>query len=297
MKVSLFLSSIVALSISGAWATPARTAGPSPPQKTHDVEIVHETANYTRFDLCDMAPNCETFDDPKYGKLIRFKKGMEPGTASYNRTLKEWGNRPTKVMARAPVGSVLAVIGENRILYGTVDPRDVMAGLWDACQWGACSTSIRWYNTQSVRDLRQNGYYGTKPDWYSMILHPFNSRYGDWDQRNKMVSAIITMATQGLLRWNSNYAYARYNPISGRYEFEDSGKISVTESGDYYSVTMFTRPAGPILGLIDVSVTSDYQTPTAADCGLLRGIKSALYSSLNPLFGIAVTISNYGSCK
>ncbi|KAF3920001.1 hypothetical protein ABW21_db0201065 [Orbilia brochopaga] len=298
MKISLFFSSVIGLSISGAWATPVRTThGPAAPQKTHDVEVVHETQNYTRFDICDMAPNCETFEDPKYGKLIRFKKGMEPGTAHYNKTLKEWGNKPTKVMARAAAGSVLAILGENRIDYGTVDPRDVMAGLWDSCQWGACSTSIRWYNSQSVRDISGSGYYGSRPEWFSMILNPFNSRYGDWDQRNKMVSAIISMVTQGLILIDINWAYSRYNPISGRYEVEDTGHIWEKYSGDYYSVTMFTQPSGPILGLIDVSVYSDYEKPQPADCGTLRSIKQALYGALNPLFGLAVTIENYGACS
>ncbi|EPS41377.1 hypothetical protein H072_4732 [Dactylellina haptotyla CBS 200.50] len=306
MKFFILFYSILALSVSSAWAKPARTSSATSTttttsstlsQKTHDVEIVQETHNYTRIDICEMAPNCEVYEDPKYGKLIRFVEGMGPGTAAYNKTVKDWSHKPTKVMARAASRSVLAILGENRINYGTVDPRDVMAGLWDSCQWGACSTSIKWYPTQSVRDHSDSGYYGSKPEWYSMILNPFNSRYGDWDQRNKMVSAIIDMVTQGLIMFKQDWVYSRWNPISGRYEIEDNGNLWVKVSGDYYSVTMFTEAGGPILGMMDVNVYSDYEKPSPAECGLIGSIKSALYGALNPLFGLAVTIQNYGACQ
>lgn len=80
---------------------------------------------------CDAAPNCETYDTP-HGKKIRFKTGMEPGSTDY--------------AARFPNSTVNAVIekrntqthvtyGSDTILYGTVNPCDVLHHcLFDYCK-------------------------------------------------------------------------------------------------------------------------------------------------------------------
>ncbi|KAK6530777.1 hypothetical protein TWF281_007612 [Arthrobotrys megalospora] len=279
----LFSSSLaVTLCATGVLSTPFPAPKARDPAPGNDTHILTGDA---RFEACELAENCEVYVDPQHGKKMRFKKGMEPGTAAYNATIAKAG----RLAARAEPYSVLN-IGENVIVYGTQNPYDVVWVMWDACQAGGCGDQKIYKNTQRVAPTVANGYWGTEVHWYSMIV---NSKgwYSTWDQRNRMIQSVLA-ACQVEQRWEKKYwQLYQYN---GQNSYPaGNGELWEGSQVDYFQVGLYVTKGGAMLATLEVSVKSDYSVPTRAGCGLVKLMLGQLGGAISPILGGAVEVFTY----
>jgi hypothetical protein len=128
---------------------------------------------------CNKASNCEVHTT-ELGDILRFKPGMEPGTAIYNSTvgreeeeLLKHSNSSLDATAlhRRATWTTDFNSGTWRMEFGALNPYDAFVKIWDACQETYCytgnykvRTSFLWGERWSDVDLdvRASGQY---PSW------------------------------------------------------------------------------------------------------------------------------------
>ncbi|KAF3927834.1 hypothetical protein ABW20_dc0102628 [Dactylellina cionopaga] len=287
MKWNNLLSLVVAFSASGVLSTPV-AAKPKTPTPTPDTLSNSTVPLVVGFDACEQAENCEVYEDPRYGTSTRFKKGTEPGTAAYNKTI---GRHKHLGIRAAPFSGVN--VGKNRVNYGTENPYDVVRVMWDACQEFGCGNSGIFKNTKRVAPLVANGYWGTEVHWYSMIVYN-EGHYSTWDQRNRMINTVLTMV-QIKQEWKQvNWQKWQYN---GQNAYSaGSGSLWEGTQSDYFQVDLYQYQGGPMLAQLKVFVGSDYSEPTRGDCNLIFSMLTQILDRVVPVLGTAVGILQGATC-
>lgn len=132
--------------------------------------------------------------DAAWGKAIRFKAGMEPGTKAYNDTIYG-GNTARSVLATRDAGHANLEMGQNQMNYGAINPYDVIATLWTPCQYSACDPSPYQVGTAYVVDENDGGYWGTKKLDASINVH-VEGQYDGWDKRAALMTAMLQMCQE-----------------------------------------------------------------------------------------------------
>ncbi|KAK6516008.1 hypothetical protein TWF281_004598 [Arthrobotrys megalospora] len=286
MKFNHLLAIAAILCVDGVLSNPV-------PAKTQVQDAV--PANDTivfgdQFLRCEQAPNCEVYIDERFGKSVRFKKGMEPGTPAYNETIARYQH----LSARAP--PVVGVgVGDNRINYGTTQqPHDVIWVLWDFCKQFNCGNSYIYKSTQRVANTVAAGYWGTETHWYSMIVHA-EASYSGYEQRDKMIKSILALSRLGVTSEWVNWKTYQYNGqnsyVSG------SGSIQEFTQSDYYQITLYQGDVGsPMLADMKVWIGSDFSQPTRGGCELILSVLGQAASLINPIIGIPVEAIKNAFC-
>ncbi|KAK6330111.1 hypothetical protein TWF718_003539 [Orbilia javanica] len=276
MKFNQLLTIAAIFCVNGVLSTPfpvkAEAQDPAP---ANDTIIFGD-----QFYRCEKAPNCEVYIDERFGKSIRFKKGMEPGTASYNETIAKHQHLSARAQQLVGVG-----VGDNRINYGSSQqPHDVIWVLWDFCKQFNCGNSYIYKNTQRVANTVAAGYWGTEAHWYSMIVHA-EASYSGYDQRDKMIKSILALSRLGVTSQWVNWKTYQYNGqnsyVSG------SGSLQEYTQSDYYQITMYQGGIGsPMLADMKVWIGSDFSQPSRGGCDLILSVLGQVAGLISPIIGI-----------
>ncbi|KAK6345995.1 hypothetical protein TWF730_010330 [Orbilia blumenaviensis] len=246
------------------------------------------TSGNAAFEACELAENCEIYNDPKHGKIIRFKPGMDPNSTWYHTHLShQHSKRDT------PYTYSIVNIGENRINYGTENPYNVVWVMWDACQATGCGNSYIYKPTRRVAPVTANGYWGTEEHWYSMIVNSRGS-YSTWAQRNDMIQAVLQAVQVGQewkeVSWKSYQYNGQNSYVSG------SGSIWEGTQSDYFQVTLFSGRGGYMMATLAVTVGSDYSTPARAGCALIASILSQIAGRVSSVLSGAIDVASNLIC-
>jgi hypothetical protein len=194
---------------------------------------------------CEAAQNREIYDAP-WGKAIRFKAGMEPGIAAYNKTIYGDSTARSTLAARADGGHANLEMGQNQMNYVAINPYDVIATLWTPCQYSSCDPHPYQAGTACVVDENDGGCWGTKKPSANIDIH-VDGQYDGWDKQSALMTAILKMCQQNQ-GWTEK-SWEQWQWVSdnsgGHGVIVSSGSQCEGTQVDYYNVNHYT-PSGDL---------------------------------------------------
>lgn len=145
-------------------------------------------------DRCEAAENCEVYIDDFWGKTIRFKAGMGPGSNHYERMkrrnadLNSTSSEFTLLTARDDNLHTIVTTSDTSINFGSVGASGtggVYHHLYDVCNEGGCEPNAYTVSSQ----------YTTGSDVYSQdVALTASGQYDGWDQRAVFIEAVVAVA-------------------------------------------------------------------------------------------------------
>jgi hypothetical protein len=208
--------------------------------------------------------------------MIRFKNGMEPGTAVHKRFLSS--SEGDHISKRDDTDKTRVTVGDGTINYGNTGASGVGGAihhLYDTCHEGSCDRSAFEVSTGIV--ARQHESVGQ----YKILLHP-DGQYNGWDERNVFVEALVAVAGQGEKCENVDWANGGG---FGNWASNNGGTERQCTQTNFISVNRFSKD-GFLKGFMSVLV--ELQSPGSGWCGAAAGLGGAITSAVGAVPAAAV---------
>ncbi|KAL2070146.1 hypothetical protein VTL71DRAFT_14826 [Oculimacula yallundae] len=250
-------SNLISLALAISVAMKASAAAPETKRSLHHPDVLGQ---------CEDAPNCETYETEN-GLMLRFKAGMEPGSADYNERFPNTAEHRTLIKRDTRTH---VTFGSTSMNYGTTNQCDALHHcLYDYCHEGSCDPS---QCTTATSDLvRQGASLGPRG---RTLFFTSNGQYDGWDQRDHYVDAVVAAASKGQ-KWTQHDWCIRTK------EGDDCGTQWWGEQTNFISVNKFYN--GNLRGYIQTQVSMD---PGAGGfCGTVSGVAGAIAGAVNPIAG------------
>lgn len=139
---------------------------------------------------CEAAENCEIYQDKFWGKSIRFKPGMGPGSDHYERLKRRNAgvSEAQNLAVRDDGTHSIVTTSDTSINFGSVGASGtggVYHHLYDVCHEGGCES-----NPYTVSSQYTDGTTAYSQD----IALTASGQYDGWDQRTVFVEAVVAVA-------------------------------------------------------------------------------------------------------
>ncbi|KAL1588229.1 hypothetical protein WHR41_02968 [Cladosporium halotolerans] len=143
-------------------------------------------------DRCEAAANCEIYDDDFWGKAIRFKEGMGPGTEAHKlmkaRSAVQRDSTEEDLVYKRDGAHSIATTSDTSINFGSTGASGTYGlfhKLYDVCHEGGCESNPIYLSSTYASD--------TSEYQQDLALYARGS-YDGWDQRTVFIEAIKAVA-------------------------------------------------------------------------------------------------------
>ena len=173
------------------------------------------------FDSCIRAPNCETYLNPQGEMRIRFKAGMEPGSADHKARFAKRDGSSLKSKIR---------VGDKKLLWGCgIDPTVELPHIEFACKDGSCDSTDPFIRNVQYVDVsdKDSGQLltATQPDDLRLQILSRGS-FSD-SQRRPLIDAIVNVAkTPDMIHWIRNVRWTAWRPGNQNHGNDNPGSPS-----------------------------------------------------------------------
>lgn len=223
---------------------------------------------------CEAADNCETYPDPISGQVnIRFKSGMEPGSADYETRV---ANSYAKRDSTYP--QTQATVSDATILWGCdIDPVATLNNVSSICATsGQCIDNSPWTEDVTYAIPGQDV---TTPETLTITAQ---GTYPSWIRNGLVEGVQAAMSAQGIITTNT----VNYTVTTG-----PTNKNGPQVKGE--SCTVATAPSFIGLGVYSaenvleatISVSASIGTPGSGFCASGVAQTSALTGAIAGAFG------------
>ena len=152
---------------------------------------------------CDRAVNCERWTDETELVRPRFKKGMEPGSADFEK-------RMALVKRDSDAVSTSFAVNDNQLTWGcNIDPVQTINNLSSICFDGSCPGDP-WSQTVTYVPAAPGSVAHGQPG-YTLEISVVDGHYPTW-WRNGMIQSIQdVMASPKFITWDKNQGWEEHN--------------------------------------------------------------------------------------
>lgn len=143
-------------------------------------------------DRCEAATNCEVYDDDFWGKAIRFKEGMGPGTEAHKlmqaRNTVKSDSTAKDLVYKRDGAKTIATISDESINFGSAGASGTYGlfhKLYDVCHEGGCESNPIFLSSSYASDISE---------YQQDLALRARGNYSGLDQRTVFIEAIKAVA-------------------------------------------------------------------------------------------------------